>query len=112
MALMRQKARTMTEATVKQKKKQSIIAGALTGTAGIFLTKAIGLLYVIPFKTIAQGNTVFYSYAYTIYDYAYQISLSGMPFAVAALVAKYVARDDYGAVGLVRKVAKSVMMQY
>ncbi len=96
----------------KEKKKQSIVAGALTGSAGIFITKAIGLLYVIPFKSIAGDNTVFYSYAYTVYDYVLQICLSGMPYAIAALVSKYTAKDDQATVMLVRKVSKTVMMVF
>ena len=56
----------MSEVVKDNRKKQSIIAGALTGSAGVFITKAIGLLYVIPFKKLAGNNTVFYSYAYTI----------------------------------------------
>jgi len=95
-----------------QKKKQSIIAGALTGTAGVFLTKAIGLFYVIPFNRIAGSNTVFYSYAYTIYDYALQICLSGMPFAIAALIAKYNAKNDNHSIYMVRKVARTVMLVF
>ena len=46
----------MSEAVKENKKKQSIIAGALTGSAGVFLTKVIGLLYVIPFKKLAGNN--------------------------------------------------------
>lgn len=93
-------------------RKQSVIAGALTGSAGVFLTKAIGLLYVIPFKKMAGESTVFYSYAYTIYDYALQICLSGLPFAIAALVSKYVAKNDYKAVRMVRRISLMVLMLF
>ncbi|HPW53688.1 MAG TPA: polysaccharide biosynthesis protein, partial [Erysipelotrichaceae bacterium] len=75
----------------KKRRKQSIVAGALTGSAGIFITKALSLLYVIPFNEIAKEATVFYSYAYTVYDAVLQVCLSGLPFAIATLVAKYVA---------------------
>ncbi|MBR5048286.1 MAG: oligosaccharide flippase family protein [Erysipelotrichaceae bacterium] len=100
----------MSETVKDNRKKQSIIAGALTGSAGVFITKAIGLLYVIPFKKLAGNNTVFYSYAYTIYDYVLQICLSGMPFAIAALVSKYVAKNDYKAVNMVRRISRTVML--
>ncbi len=102
----------MSETVKANKKKQSIIAGALTGSAGVFLTKAIGLLYVIPFKRLAGENTVFYSYAYTIYDYVLQICLSGMPFAIAALISKYMAKNDYRAVEMVRKISRTVMLLF
>jgi O-antigen/teichoic acid export membrane protein len=102
----------MSEVVKDNRKKQSIIAGALTGSAGVFITKAIGLLYVIPFKKLAGNNTVFYSYAYTIYDYVLQICLSGMPFAIAALISKYAAKNDYKAVELVRKISRRVMLLF
>ncbi|MGI6608330.1 MAG: oligosaccharide flippase family protein [Erysipelotrichaceae bacterium] len=94
----------------KKKRKQSIVASALTGTAGIFITKALSLLYVIPFNEIAKEATVFYSYAYTVYDAVLQVCLSGLPFAIATLVAKYATKDDYATVRLVKKVSRSILM--
>ncbi len=94
----------------REKRKQSIVAGALTGSAGIFIAKALSLLYVIPFNKIAQEATVFYSYAYTVYDAVLQVCLSGLPYAVATLVAKYATKKDYATVNLVKKVSRSIMM--
>ncbi|MGN1399421.1 MAG: oligosaccharide flippase family protein [Erysipelotrichaceae bacterium] len=94
----------------KKKVKQSFIAGALTGSAGIFITKALSLLYVIPFNEIAQDATVFYSYAYTVYDALLQVCLSGFPYAIATLVAKYATKDDYSSVEVVKKVSKSILV--
>jgi uncharacterized membrane protein YhiD involved in acid resistance len=34
------------------RRKQSIIAGGLTSSAGIFLSKALGILYVSPFTAL------------------------------------------------------------
>ena len=49
--------------------RQSFIAGSLTSSAGIFLSKAIGLFYVVPFTAIAgQENMVFYTSAYNYYN--------------------------------------------
>ncbi|MGI6509180.1 MAG: oligosaccharide flippase family protein [Erysipelotrichaceae bacterium] len=93
----------------KKKRKQSIVAGALTGSAGIFITKALSLLYVIPFNEIAKEATVFYSYAYTVYDAALQVCLSGLPYAIATLVAKYATKNDYATVNLVKKVSRSII---
>jgi len=93
----------------KQQRKQTMIAGALTGTAGIFLTKLMGLVYVIPFQAMAGSQTVFYSYAFTIYDYCLQICLGGFPFALATLVAKYMAKDDHATVMVIRRIASLVM---
>lgn len=93
-----------------KKVKQSIIAGALTGSAGILITKALSLLYVIPFNEIAQDATVFYSYAYTVYDALLQVCLSGIPYAIALLVSKYATKNDYATVRVVKKVSKSIVM--
>lgn len=93
----------------KKKRKQSIVAGALTGSAGIFITKALSLLYVIPYNEIAKEATVFYSYAYTVYDAALQVCLSGLPYAIATLVAKYATKNDFATVNLVKKVSRSII---
>ena len=88
-----------------QKRKQSIIAGALTGTAGIFLSKALGLFYAPPFQAMAGNEVIFYTTTYQIYDFLLTISLSGIPFAIATLVAKYVAKEDYKTTLMVRKIS-------
>lgn len=93
----------------KQQRKQTMIVGALTGTAGIFLTKLLGLVYIIPFQAMAGEQTVFYSYAYTIYDYCLQICLGGFPYALATLVAKYMAKDDHATLMVIHSVARIVM---
>lgn len=92
------------------RRKQSIIAGGLTSSAGIFLSKALGILYVSPFTALAtEANTAYYAYAYSIYDLLLRISLAGLPFAMAALVAKYMVKDDIKTVILIRKLSMSVM---
>ncbi len=95
---------------MKDKKvKQSVVAGALTGSAGIFITKALSLLYVIPFNQIAQDATVFYSYAYTVYDAVLQLCLSGLPYAIATLVSRYSTLNDNGTVLLVKKISRTLV---
>ncbi len=92
-------------------RKQSLIAGALTSSAGIFISKALGLLYVVPFTAIAgEANMSFYSVAYTYYDLLLNICSAGIPFAVAAMVAKYANNGDYKTVMLVRKLSMSLML--
>lgn len=95
----------------KPRIKQSFIAGALTSSAGIFVSKALGLLYVSPLSRMAGAdNTVFYSYGYTYYNILLQICSAGLPFAIAALVSKYATRNDYKTVLLLRKLAMSIML--
>lgn len=92
------------------RRKQSLIAGGLTSSAGIFLSKALGILYVSPFTELAtEANTAYYAYAYSIYDLLLRISLAGLPFAMAALVAKYMVKDDIKTVILIRKLSMSIM---
>ena len=52
----------------------------------------------------------FYSIAYTYYDLLLQISQAGIPFAIAALVAKYIAKDDYKTVLLIKKLGISIVI--
>lgn len=93
-----------------KRQKQSFIAGALTSTAGIFISKAMGLLYTVPFTAMAtEGNMFFYSQAYTYYELLLNICTAGFPFAIAAMVAKYANKDDFKTVMLIRKLSMSLM---
>ncbi|MCR5229331.1 MAG: polysaccharide biosynthesis C-terminal domain-containing protein [Solobacterium sp.] len=90
----------------KRRVRQSFIVGSLTSSAGVFLSKAIGLFYVVPFTAIAtEDNMVFYNDAYTYYNVLLQICSAGLPFAIASIIAKYAGRDDYKTVLLVRKLS-------
>ena len=43
-------------------KKQSLLTGALAGSFGVFLSKALGLFYVVPLNSFAgERNMAFYS---------------------------------------------------
>lgn len=96
---------------MSSREKKSFIAGALTSTAGVFISKLLGLLYVAPFTALATTqNTVFYSLAYTNYDIFLNICTAGIPFAIATMVAKYYDREDYKTVILIRKLSMGLMM--
>ncbi|MBR5754383.1 MAG: oligosaccharide flippase family protein, partial [Erysipelotrichaceae bacterium] len=95
----------------KDRMKQSLLMGALASSFGIFVSKLLGLLYYSPLSEIAgEANMAFYSFAYTYYDLLLQVSQAGIPFAIASLVAKYVAKNDYRTVLLVRKLGTSIIM--
>ena len=95
----------------KSKLQDSLLMGALASSFGIFLSKLLGLFYYSPLSAIAgESNMAFYSIAYTYYDLLLQISSAGIPFAIAALVAKYVAKKDYKTVLLVKKLGVSVVL--
>ncbi|MEA5026264.1 MAG: oligosaccharide flippase family protein [Erysipelotrichaceae bacterium] len=94
-------------------KKQSLILGALTSSAGIFVTKLLGIFYMVPFTALAgEGNLDFYSYAYGIYQILLSISLAGLPFAIATMVAKYYLKEDYKAIEYVRKLSNWMMIGF
>ncbi|MGN1342991.1 MAG: oligosaccharide flippase family protein [Traorella sp.] len=96
---------------MSNKRKQSIIFGGLISSAGVFLSKVLGLVYVIPFNMIAGSNNIlFYGYAYNIYSYLLNISTAGIPFAIATLVAKYYNVKDYKTALLIKKISIGLMM--
>ena len=95
----------------KEKMKQSLLMGALASSFGIFVSKLLGLLYYSPLSSIAgEANMAFYSFAYTYYDLLLQVSQAGIPFAIASLVAKYVAKNDYKTVLLIKKIGTSIIL--
>ncbi len=95
----------------KGNRKNSFIAGSLASSAGVFVSKLIGLFYVVPFRTIVgQQNLDYYSAAYTYYNVLLQICSAGLPFAIAAIIAKYVNKKDYKTVLLVRKLGTGMLM--
>lgn len=97
--------------TKKKVIKQSLLVGALTSSFGVFISKALGLLYYSPLSSLAgEENMVFYSTTYTYYDLLLKISSAGIPFAIAALVAKYAAKNDYKTALLVKKLGTSLVM--
>ncbi|RGS29060.1 teichoic acid transporter [Eubacterium sp. AF22-8LB] len=91
--------------------KKSIIVGGLIGTGGLFVSKLIGLAYTIPFSYILQSEAYqsVYAQSYNIYAYLLTIFQSGVPFAVATLVARYMALEDAKSVILVKKLAFAIL---
>ena len=89
----------------REKRRQSIIYGALTGSLGIFICKALGLIYISPLDAMAGDDLVFYSVTYTVYEFLWSLSTSGIPYAIAALVAKYMITEDYDLTLRVRKLS-------
>lgn len=86
----------------------NLVKGTAILTIGLFLSKALGLLYVIPFYAIVgQENIGLYQYAYIPYNLALAVAISGAPLAISKFVSKYNAVGDY-ATG--RKLMKSGML--
>ncbi|NLC55190.1 MAG: oligosaccharide flippase family protein [Erysipelothrix sp.] len=88
----------------------TLLLGGLTTTAGLFITKAIGILYVAPFRAmVGAENYVYYAAGYEMYDLILTISLAGLPFAVASIVSKYMAKHDYKTVMLLKKISHGLL---
>lgn len=86
----------------------NLVKGTAILTIGLFLSKALGLLYVIPFYAIVgEENIGLYQYAYIPYNLALAVAISGAPLAISKFVSKYNAIGDY-ATG--RKLMKSGML--
>lgn len=86
----------------------NLVKGSAILTIGLFLSKALGLLYLIPFYAIVgEENIGLYQYAYIPYNIALAIAISGAPLAISKFVSKYNALGDY-ATG--RKMLKSGIM--
>ena len=75
---------------------QNMIRGTMLLTVATFLSKFLGMIYVIPFNAIigTDGGTL-YSFAYTPYNILLSISTVGVPLAVSKFVAKYNSLGDY-----------------
>lgn len=95
---------------MSKENKNSLLIGGLVSSAGMFITKAIGLLYVAPFKgMVLSENYVYYAAGYELYDLVLTISLAGLPFAIAAIVSKYMEKQDYQTVLLVKRIALGLL---
>lgn len=95
-------------------KKQSLLLGGLISSAGILISKFLGLLYVIPFNDILEtaANRSYYAQTYNIYSYVLNIATAGLPFAIATLIARYASRGDYRTCLLVKKISFYTMAAF
>ncbi len=90
--------------------KQSLVFGGLISSAGILIAKILGLVYVIPFNAIAGVDVQYYGPAYIIYSYILNVSIAGVPYAIATLVAKYYNAEDYKTTLLIKKISLGLML--
>lgn len=74
----------------------SILRGTMVLTAATFLSKILGMIYVIPFENLVgeQGSALFL-YAYNPYNILLSISTVGVPLAVSKFVSKYNSLGDF-----------------
>lgn len=74
----------------------NIIRGTMLLTAASFLSKFLGMIYVIPFnELVGHEGGALYQYAYIPYNILIAISTVGVPLAVSKFVSKYNSLGDY-----------------
>jgi len=73
-----------------------LLRGTFILTAGVLLSRILGLVYVIPFYPLVgkQGGAL-YSYGYVPYQIFISLATAGVPLAVSKFVSKYNALGEY-----------------
>src|SRR5690625_2149000 len=73
-----------------------VVKGTMLLTGAAFLSKFLGMIYVIPLNEIigSRGGAL-YLYAYNPYTILISISTVGVPLAVSKIVARYNSLGDY-----------------
>ncbi|QKY71661.1 polysaccharide biosynthesis protein [Lentibacillus sp. CBA3610] len=74
----------------------NIVRSTMMLTGATFLSKFLGMIYVIPFiELVGETGGTLFSFAYTPYNILISISTVGVPLAVSKFVSKYNALGDY-----------------
>jgi O-antigen/teichoic acid export membrane protein len=77
-------------------KKNPFLQGAMIATIGLFITKVLGIVYVIPFyAVIGQKGGALYGYAYSVYSIFLNLSSIGIPLAMSKITSEYNALGYY-----------------
>lgn len=86
-------------------KDNGIVKGGFISSLSLFLTKFLGIIYVIPLNMILATslNRDYYSVGFRVYEIILSISISGFPIAVATLVSRYEAQGNYEYARLAKK---------
>lgn len=91
-------------------KRNTYIGGALIASLGMIVSKALGIIYVIPFYNII-GTTggALYGYAYNIYSIFLGISTAGLPFAISKMISEFDTLGNHRAKEKTFKIAKYIL---
>lgn len=72
------------------------LKGAMILSIGMFATRLLGLLYVIPFQhMVAETGMALYGFAYNIYGVFISLATMGIPVGTAKFIARYNSKGDY-----------------
>ena len=74
----------------------NLYKGTAILTIGLFLSKILGVIYIIPFYSmVGEENIGLYQYAYIPYNLMLAVAISGAPLAFSKFVSKYNSLGDY-----------------
>ncbi|WP_102026725.1 putative polysaccharide biosynthesis protein [Salirhabdus sp. Marseille-P4669] len=89
----------------------NIIRGTMLLTGANYLSKLLGIIYLIPFEALVGYNAIaLYTFAYTPYSILISISTMGIPLAMSKFVSKHNTMGDYRAGRVMLKSAMKVMV--
>jgi len=92
-------------------KKASFVNATLITTISLIVTRIISVAYMIPFTSMVKGDAMtINNYASPIFSQFYELSLAGMPLAIARLVAMYNAKGNYKTSNRVLQYAQRFML--
>jgi O-antigen/teichoic acid export membrane protein len=73
-----------------------LVRGTMLLTSATFLSKILGLIYVVPFTAIVgQAGNALYGFGFIPYTVLLSLATLGVPLAVSKFVSKYQALGDY-----------------
>ena len=94
-----------------ERKKQSLLNGAIILVISTLVVKVIGLCFKMPLGSML--GLVGYGYftsVYAIYTPIYSISMAGLPIAVSRMVAEDVALNHYREARMTLKTARKIFL--
>ena len=72
------------------------LKGAVILSISMFLTKLLGIIYILPFqRLVGESGMALYSYAYIPYSIFINLSTLGIPVGMAKFISKYNALGEY-----------------
>lgn len=77
--------------------RKSFANTAIISTVGLIITRLLSIIYLPAFSAMVNGTggDEIFGTAYTTFQPFFELSIAGLPFAVARLIALYNAREDY-----------------
>ena len=94
-----------------QRKKQSLLNGALILVISTVIVKLISIFYKIPITNILGPiGRSYYNSAYAIFIPVYSIALAGLPTAISRMVSHHMALGEYRHVRQTLRVSKKIFL--